>query len=476
MHDLQRWPALYAERHSFGQCCDSSWRAGDGGDRCRVPTQSACSTAIANSRPCTICSTRPSRVRAVCCSCRGGGNREDRSRSRRLPGCARPGDAGAVRSWRRARDRSGVRRGPRIAGAGGSRRRPGSARRALRRGRGARRAGSGGAAVGRPPAGCARFRGPARALLVHCGPRCRRAAAGRRRRCALVRPAIAAVHRPPGPSDRLWRRPGHVGYPEPVALSVDLTSRPRAAARRSEAVGVAAEAVRLARQWNVPFALAEALRAAGLATGGADGLERLREAVAVAATGESTLEQARALGALGGALRRAGSRQAARGPLRDALDRAAHSGADAVVGGIHEELVATGAQPRRLRSTGVDALTHAERRVAGMAAGGGTNRAIAEALFVSEKTVETHLHRAYRSSVSAPARRSRVRSPCRTGGPPDQRQPRTSWSPTPGSPGAGQRRACAGPVRSTRSRTTRSRSVSGSSRSRTSSTTRPSSS
>jgi DNA-binding CsgD family transcriptional regulator len=58
--------------------------------------------------------------------------------------------------------------------------------------------------------------------------------------------------------------------------------------------------------------------------------------------------------------------------------------------------VATGARPRRLVLSGVDALTASERRVAEMAADGLTNRQIAQALFVSEKTVQGHLGRSYR--------------------------------------------------------------------------------
>ena len=45
--------------------------------------------------------------------------------------------------------------------------------------------------------------------------------------------------------------------------------------------------------------------------------------------------------------------------------------------------------------TGIGALTPSERRVAEMAAGGMVNREIAQALFVTEKTVETHLGKAY---------------------------------------------------------------------------------
>jgi DNA-binding CsgD family transcriptional regulator len=46
--------------------------------------------------------------------------------------------------------------------------------------------------------------------------------------------------------------------------------------------------------------------------------------------------------------------------------------------------------------TGVDALTPSELRVARLAAGGATNREIAQALFVTRKTVETHVAAIYR--------------------------------------------------------------------------------
>src|SRR4051794_30317057 len=55
------------------------------------------------------------------------------------------------------------------------------------------------------------------------------------------------------------------------------------------------------------------------------------------------------------------------------------------------ELVATGARPRRPSLSGVDSLTASERRVAEMAAVGLTNRQIAQALFVTTRTVEGHL-------------------------------------------------------------------------------------
>lgn len=46
--------------------------------------------------------------------------------------------------------------------------------------------------------------------------------------------------------------------------------------------------------------------------------------------------------------------------------------------------------------SGVEALTPQERRVAQMAAGGMTNRAIAQSLFLTTRTIEMHLANAYR--------------------------------------------------------------------------------
>jgi DNA-binding CsgD family transcriptional regulator len=45
---------------------------------------------------------------------------------------------------------------------------------------------------------------------------------------------------------------------------------------------------------------------------------------------------------------------------------------------------------------GRDSLTPSERRIAVLAAEGRSNREIAQALFVTSKTVETHLRHAYK--------------------------------------------------------------------------------
>jgi DNA-binding CsgD family transcriptional regulator len=60
------------------------------------------------------------------------------------------------------------------------------------------------------------------------------------------------------------------------------------------------------------------------------------------------------------------------------------------------ELRALGLRPRRTALTGIEALTPAERRVALLALHGLSNPQIAQSLFITAKTVETHLARAYR--------------------------------------------------------------------------------
>jgi len=162
-----------------------------------------------------------------------------------------------------------------------------------------------------------------------------------------------------------------------------------------QARALAGEELARARRWNTPSALTIALRTAGLVAGGPEGIGLLREAVATVEGSHARYERARSLTELGAALRRAGQRREAREPLRAALDLADRCGALRLAGRAREELVATGARPRRAALSGCDALTPSERRVAGLAAGGLGNREIAQALFVTIRTVEGHLTQAY---------------------------------------------------------------------------------
>ncbi len=149
------------------------------------------------------------------------------------------------------------------------------------------------------------------------------------------------------------------------------------------------------RVFAAPRALGVASRVAGLAQGGEPGIELLYESVASLRGSPARLELAYSLSELGAALRRAGRRAAASEPLAEALELAVRCGARRLAGRAREELKATGARPRRQWRTGVEALTPSELRVTSLAAEGRTNREIAHELYVTLKTVEGHLSRAY---------------------------------------------------------------------------------
>lgn len=164
---------------------------------------------------------------------------------------------------------------------------------------------------------------------------------------------------------------------------------------RDAARSLAAEELALARAFGAARALGIALRAAGLVEGGQPGVELLREAVAVLDPSAAQLELARALVDLGAALRRAGQRSEASASLTRGHDIARACGADALVQRALTELRATGIRPSRRLATGLEALTPSEHRIVRMAADGLSNPQIAQALFVSKKTIETHLGHAY---------------------------------------------------------------------------------
>jgi DNA-binding CsgD family transcriptional regulator len=149
------------------------------------------------------------------------------------------------------------------------------------------------------------------------------------------------------------------------------------------------------RVFGAPRALGIALRAAGLARGGNEGLALLGESVAALDGSPALLERAHSLAELGAALRRSGQRAAARDPLARALELAARCGARPLAARARDELRAAGARPRRPSRTGVEALTPSELRVARLAADGRSNREIAFELYVTLKAVEGHLARVY---------------------------------------------------------------------------------
>jgi DNA-binding CsgD family transcriptional regulator len=147
--------------------------------------------------------------------------------------------------------------------------------------------------------------------------------------------------------------------------------------------------------FGTPRALGVALRVAGLAQGEEAGLELLAESVAALRGSPALVERARSLTELGDALRNAGQSSAAREPLAEALDLAARCGARPLAARAREQLDAAGAQPHRGSRSGLEALTPRELRIVRIAAEGRSDREIAQELYVTPRTIEDHLARAY---------------------------------------------------------------------------------
>jgi ATP/maltotriose-dependent transcriptional regulator MalT len=165
------------------------------------------------------------------------------------------------------------------------------------------------------------------------------------------------------------------------------------------AATLAREQLALARQVGTARTVGVALVAHALYAGDRAARDQagqdLAEAVRLLESAQARYDLARALCELGAHLRRAGRPRDARAPLLRAQDLARRTGAAPLAQQARAELLAAGARPRRSALTGPDALTSAERRVAVLAADGLSNRQIAQRLFISQATVETHLRHAF---------------------------------------------------------------------------------
>jgi DNA-binding CsgD family transcriptional regulator len=167
-------------------------------------------------------------------------------------------------------------------------------------------------------------------------------------------------------------------------------------AERDQALRLAARELELARATGLPRLEGIALRAqAALELRGQAPVDRLRESVALLERSPARLESARSRVALGAALRRANRRQEARAELAAGLDLAVSCGAHRLRAQAEEELLAAGGRRRPGGRADAEALTASEQRVARLAGRGLSNAEIAQTLYVSLKTVETHLSRSY---------------------------------------------------------------------------------
>lgn len=167
--------------------------------------------------------------------------------------------------------------------------------------------------------------------------------------------------------------------------------------RHEEAIELADAELALAQRFGAPVPIVRALHARAFAE--PDAVARIaicKRALALAPETPALLETTRVRLQLGCILTRLGRHLEAREHLRVAFADADAAGARPLADAARGKLVATGLRPRRAALEGAAALTPRQRQVCELAAAGKTNRAIAQQLFLSPKTVETHLAQGYR--------------------------------------------------------------------------------
>lgn len=165
---------------------------------------------------------------------------------------------------------------------------------------------------------------------------------------------------------------------------------------RAQALREADRELAVRRRHGPSYRLAAALRRRASFAPAREAVDLLTEAMAACDGTPREPVLARVRAAYGAALRRSGRLREARTELAAALDLATRLGMPRLAAKVGTEIRAAGGRPRRTRVTGVAALTDGQAAVARLAAAGRTNREIAESLYVTIKTVETHLAAVYR--------------------------------------------------------------------------------
>jgi DNA-binding CsgD family transcriptional regulator len=186
-----------------------------------------------------------------------------------------------------------------------------------------------------------------------------------------------------------WSHPGLAQWRADAARAlVEVGDAPQAAR-------LAAEHLELTRMTGLPRLIGNAMVGVAATVPRKAGLPLLAEAVDLLERTPARLDRGRAYVEFGAALRREGKRVDAQEQLRRGLELAHRAGATPLVARARDELIAAGGRPRRAVFSGVESLTASELRVARLAVEGATNREIAQRLFVTQKTVETHLRHAF---------------------------------------------------------------------------------
>jgi DNA-binding CsgD family transcriptional regulator len=184
--------------------------------------------------------------------------------------------------------------------------------------------------------------------------------------------------------------------PSVIQWTPDLIEAYVRAGRDYEARGTLEEFERAARKSERSWALAAAARCRGLLATEEEFEEEFRRALELHGQTPTPFERARTELCLGERLRRTRQRADAREPLRSALETFERLGADPWTERARAELAASGETARRRDPYAAEQLTAQELQVALVVAQGATNKEAGASLFLSPKTIESHLGRVYR--------------------------------------------------------------------------------
>jgi len=187
-----------------------------------------------------------------------------------------------------------------------------------------------------------------------------------------------------------------LGEPGVIPWLPDLVEAYVRVGREDEAAELLDDFESLARRTSRRWAQAAAHRCRGLLAP-ADAFEdEFRLALELHAATPTPFERARTELCLGERRRRARRRAEAREPLRSALETFDRLGAVPWSERARAELAASGETARAHDPYAAEQLTPQELQVALVVARGATNKEAGAALFLSPKTIETHLGRVYR--------------------------------------------------------------------------------
>lgn len=187
-----------------------------------------------------------------------------------------------------------------------------------------------------------------------------------------------------------------------VELSLSTMSLPElveASVRAGDMAGAVRALERFtvrARACGTAWALGLEARSRALTLSGPPAEEAYLEAIARLSESRMAGEAARAHLVYGEWLRRDGRRQEARTQLRTAHRLFSDMGAHAFAARAAHELHATGERPRTRTAHRTAALTSQELHIARLVAAGATSREVGTRLFLSPRTIESHLRNIFR--------------------------------------------------------------------------------